>query len=192
MAETTAVPPQPQPQEPPPPRLRPLRRDDWAELVEVYRDAVRSQASGLYSRQQIEAWAEHAGRSGDLAAALARGQGLASLGAPPAEPIEAFALLDPADRLSLLYCRGRSCRQGRARALLQALELTARRGGIRRLRTEASQLSRPLLERCGWQLEAEEEVLFAGVRFRRWRMIKPLDGPEPWSEDGRSPAAAVP
>lgn len=189
MADTTALPPQPQP---PQPRLRSLRRDDGVELVEVYRDAVRSQASGLYSREQIEAWAEHAARSDDLAAALVRGQGLASLGDPPGEPIEAFALLDPADRLSLLYCRGRSCRQGRARALLQALEQTARSCGIRRLRTEASQLSRPLLERCGWQLEAEEEVLFAGVLFRRWRMIKPLEGPEPWSEDGRSPAAAVP
>jgi len=189
MADTTALPPQPQQ---PQPRLRSLRRDDGAELVEVYRDAVRSQAPGLYSRAQIEAWEEHAGRSGDLAAALARGQGLASLGDPPGEPIEAFALLDPADRLSLLYCRGRSCRQGRASALLQALEQTARSRGIRRLRTEASQLSRPLLERRGWQLEAEEEVLFAGVLFRRWRMIKPLEGPESWSEDGRSSAAAVP
>jgi hypothetical protein len=42
------------------------------------------------------------------------------------------------------------------------------------LRTEASQLSRPLLERRGWRIEAEEEVLFAGVSFRRWRMIKAL------------------
>jgi GNAT superfamily N-acetyltransferase len=158
-----------------PQRLRRLRRSDRAELVELYRDAVSSQAVGLYSEAQIQAWAQHADHGADLAAALERGYGLASLGDPPADPIEAFGLLDPPDRLSLLYCRGRSCRQGRASALLQALEQEARRRGIRRLRTEASQLSRPLLQRRGWQLEAEEEVLFARVRFRRWRMIRPLD-----------------
>lgn len=156
-------------------RLRCLVPADQAELAQLYRDAVRSQAVGLYSEAQIQAWAQHADQGADLAAALQRGYGLASLADPPAASIEAFALLDPLDRLSLLYCRGRSCRQGRASALLQALEQEAHRRGIRRLRTEASQLSRPLLERRGWQLEAEEEVLFAGVLFRRWRMIRLLE-----------------
>ena len=155
--------------------LRPLLPSDLEELVEVYRDAVLSQARGLYSPEQIAAWADHAGRGAGLAAALQGGWGLASLGDTPAGGIEAFALLDPLDRLSLLYCRGRSCRQGRATALLQAVQAEARRRGINRLRTEASQLSRPLLERLGWQLDAEEEVRFAGVLFRRWRMIRPLN-----------------
>jgi hypothetical protein len=31
-----------------------------------------------------------------------------------------------------------------------------------------------LLERLGWQLEAEETVLFAGEPFVRWRMIRDL------------------
>jgi GNAT superfamily N-acetyltransferase len=88
--------------------------------------------------------------------------------------IEAFALLDPEDRLSLLYCRGRSSRQGRATALLEALESHARTGGVRRLRTEASQLSRPLLERRGWVVETEETVALGGVPFLRWRMGKDL------------------
>jgi len=45
---------------------------------------------------------------------------------------------------------------------------------VERLRTEASQLSRPLLERRGWRVEAEETVLFAGAWFQRWRMIREL------------------
>ncbi len=156
------------------PSLRPLVAADLPELVELYRDAVLSQTHGLYSDRQIQAWAHHAGRDGGLVEALARGVGLASCAAPPGRTIEAFALLDPIDRLSLLYCRGRSSRQGRATALLAALEGIALGHGSRRLRTEASQLSRPLLERLGWQVEGEEEVLFAGVLFRRWRMIKDL------------------
>jgi GNAT superfamily N-acetyltransferase len=156
------------------PLLRPLVAADLPELVDLYRDAVTSQTRGLYSERQIEAWARHAGRDAGLAEALGRGVGLASCAAAPEETIEAFALLDPIDRLSLLYCRGRSTRQGRATALLTALEDIALARGCQRLRTEASQLSRPLLERLGWRLEGEEEVLFAGVLFRRWRMIKDL------------------
>jgi len=159
---------------PPDPSLRPLLAADLPELVDLYRDAVLSQTPGLYSQAQIQAWAHHAEREPGFAAALARGVGLASCGDPPGRCIEAFALLDPIDRLSLLYCRGRSSRQGRGRRLVHALEQVARGRGCRQLRTEASQLSRPLLERLGWHVEAEEEVLFAGELFRRWRMIRAL------------------
>lgn len=157
------------------PLLRPLVAADLPELVELYRDAVLTQTPGLYNERQIQAWAGHGDRAAGLAEALARGVGLASCAGPDQCSIEAFALLDPIDRLSLLYCRGRSSRQGRASALLAALERIARERGCRRLRTEASQLSRPLLERLGWRLEAEEEVMFAGVLFRRWRMIRDLN-----------------
>ena len=90
------------------------------------------------------------------------------------EQVEAFALLDPPDRLALLYCRGRSSRQGRATALLQALQSHAFSQGVGQLRTEASQLSRPLLERQGWRLEAEETAWYDGVAFQRWRMLRDL------------------
>jgi putative acetyltransferase len=151
------------------PDLRPLTPADHDSLVAVYRDAVESQAGGLYSPAQVEAWAGHPGRSGALRQPLQEGFGLGS-----GATIEAFGILHPADRLALLYCRGRSCRQGRSSAILAALEHHAARAGIPQLRTEASQLSRPLLERRGWQVEAEETVLFAGEWFLRWRMIKGL------------------
>lgn len=153
------------------PSLRPLAPADLPELVAVYRDAVLSQTPGRYSPAQVQAWADHASRSDALADALRQGRGLASCS--PAG-IEAFGVLAPADRLALLYCRGRACRQGRASAILAALEAEASAAGIRRLRTEASQLSRPLLARRGWQVEAEETVLFGGAWFQRWRMIKAL------------------
>jgi GNAT superfamily N-acetyltransferase len=155
--------------------IRPLSPDDEAEVISVYRDAVLSQAPGPYSADQVAAWANHARSDAGVAAALRRGYGLASCAAADARRIEAFALLDPADRLSLLYCRGRARRQGRATALVHRLEAHARQLGQRSLRTEASVLSRPLLERLGWTVEAEEEVRLGGVAFRRWRMIRELD-----------------
>jgi putative acetyltransferase len=173
------------------PDLRPLTPADHDSLVAVYRDAVESQTPGLYSPAQIAAWAGHAARSGALLQPLQEGFGLASAGEllpdgvldpgnldsrnrSDGPPIEAFGILHPPDRLALLYCRGRSCRQGRSSAILQALEQHASQQGILQLRTEASQLSRPLFLRRGWQVEREEQVLFAGEWFHRWRMIKGL------------------
>jgi putative acetyltransferase len=154
--------------------LRPLQASADAEQVaEVYRDAVLSQAGGLYTPEQIEAWSSHPRHSEELRQALERGFGLVSC-ASAGGSIEAFGLLDPLDRLSLLYCRGRSCRQGRASALLEGLQQHARAAGVLWLRTEASQLSRPLLERQGWRVEAEETALYAGVSFQRWRMGRSL------------------
>jgi hypothetical protein len=150
-----------------------LATADGDQVAAVYRDAVLSQSPGLYSEAQTRAWSQVA-QEPSFRAILKRGLGLASCSASDLSSIEAFALLEPGDRLSLLYCRGRASRQGRANALLERLEHHARDCGCGQLHTEASQLSRPLLQRRGWLTEAAEEVLFAGVPFQRWRMIKPL------------------
>lgn len=154
--------------------LRPYRSDDLPALLAVYGEAVRSQCQGVYSPEQVQAWARHALDSSSVAATIERGRTVVNPVGAADERIAAFAVIDPIDRLALLYCDGRWSRQGRAGALLHELEQHARSQRVKRLRTEASQLSRPLLHRCGWQVEAEETVLFAGVSFVRWRMIKPL------------------
>jgi GNAT superfamily N-acetyltransferase len=162
-------------------RLRLLQPADATAALAVLVDAVQGQAPALYRPDQVRAWCEHAFSRADLPATFARGHGWASVTRedsapprPPHESLEAFALRDPPDRLSLLYCRSRSSRQGRATELLQAVETSAFTEGHRRLRTEASQFSRPLLERHGWSVEASEVVVLAGVSFERWRMIKVL------------------
>jgi GNAT superfamily N-acetyltransferase len=107
-----------------------------------------------------------------LAAALNQGSGLVSCA--ESGEIEAFAVMEPADRLSLLYCRGRSVRQGHATRLLNRLEALATSQGLAQLRTEASQLSRPLLLRRGWRVAWVEALLIDGTLFRRYRMTKSL------------------
>jgi len=106
--------------------LRLLTPADLPQLVAVYREAVLSQTPTLYSAEQVQAWAHHAGSSDALVEPLLTGYGLASLGsqtgAEDALSIEAFGILHPEDRLALLYCRGRSSRQGRAGTILSAME----------------------------------------------------------------------
>ena len=142
--------------------------------MEVYADAVRTLATPLYRPEQIQAWAAYPHSHTAVREALGRGVGLVGTTADRPSAVEAFALLDPRDRLALLYCRGRSSRKGLATGLVRSLEAHARRAGQTRLRTEASQLSRPLLERLGWQVDQEERILFAGEPFLRWRMSTSL------------------
>lgn len=158
--------------------IRRIKPSDGEALIAVYHDAVISQAPGLYSPRQIQAWAGHAATGPEVRQALGRGYGLVAcqqgLDQASAPSLEAFALLDPSDRLALLYCRGRSSRRGLATQLVTDLVSHASTLGIRRLRTEASQLSRPLLERLGWHVQAEERLIFAGEPFLRWRMERHL------------------
>lgn len=135
------------------PNMKPLRRlecSDHDAVREVYRQAVESCCSELYTAEQRAAWAHQSG-SLTLLSCLQRGQGLVSCGADGT--IAAFAVREPADRIALLYCRPAHQRQGHAGRLLLALEQDARRQGIARLRTEASFLSRALFLRQGWQQE---------------------------------------
>ena len=137
-------------------------------LREIYADAIESQAPQLYSDQQVKSWAALAWLPGVLDQTLKQGSGWIS------GEDAAFAMRYPQDRLALLYCRGRAARQGHGKALLERLEADAIADGVRSLRTEASQFSRPLFERYGWSLVAPETITIAGVLFERYRMHKAL------------------
>ena len=137
-------------------------------LREIYADAIESQAPQLYSDQQVKSWAALAWLPGVLDQTLKQGSGWIS------GEDAAFGMRYPQDRLALLYCRGRAARQGHGKALLERLEADAIADGVRSLRTEASQFSRPLFEHYGWSLVTPETITIAGVPFERYRMHKAL------------------
>ena len=148
--------------------MRPIQPTDSLLLREIYVDAIQTQASQAYSPEQIKAWANLAWLPGLLDRILEEGQGWIS------GIDDGFAIRYPVNRLSMLYCRGRSSRQGHGTALLQAIERDAQRMGIQRLLTEASLLSRPMLEQRGWTVIAPEPFMIAGVPFVRFQMEKIL------------------
>ena len=148
--------------------LRPIRSVDHPLLREIYQDAIETLAPQLYSADQVRAWSALALLPQVLDRTLAEGSGWIS-GAG-----EAFAMRYPHDRLALLYCRGSAARRGHGTALVKRIEADAHQAGINRLTTEASQLSRPLLERHGWELITPESIAIGGVMFERYRMAKSL------------------
>ena len=148
--------------------LRRIQSTDADLLRAIYADAIESQARGLYSEAQIHAWVSLAWLPGVLDRVFREGDGwISGDGA-------AFAMRQPPDRLALLYCRGRASRQGHGTALVKRIECDARAEGLLHIHAEASLLSRPLLERCGWQFVRFETFTVAGVPFTHHRMERQL------------------
>jgi len=148
--------------------LRPIRSADAPLLREIFADAIESQAPGLYTSHQIRAWTSLAWLPGVLDRLFRDGDGwISGEGA-------AFAMRQPQDRLALLYCRGRASRQGHGTALVKRIECDARADGLAHIHAEASLLSRPLLERCGWRFLRLETFTVAGVPFEHHRMERQL------------------
>ena len=148
--------------------LRRIQSTDADLLRAIYADAIESQARGLYSEAQIHAWVSLAWLPGVLDRVFREGDGwISGDGA-------AFAMRQPPDRLALLYCRGRASRQGHGTALVKRIECDARAEGLLHIHAEASLLSRPLLERCGWRFLRLETFSVAGVPFAHHRMERQL------------------
>jgi putative acetyltransferase len=150
--------------------LREYNDPDLPAVVAVYREAVREIAPSLYTPAQVAAWAAFADTDRDLRPMLAQGYRLVIEN--PAGGIDAFAVLDPADYVSLLYSR--VSRRGHATRLLEALETEARRRGIARVHTAASLVSHPLFLRRGYTIDRLETVERNGIGFDRYRMSKRL------------------
>ena len=151
--------------------LRPCEGSDEMDLREVYEDAIRSCGKSLYSQEQIEAWIALAYLPGILDKPLKEGVGWVSC---VNKTIEAFALRYPSNRLALLYCRGRSSREGHATNLLHQIEADALKEKPINLKTEASLCSYKLLLNHGWKIIAPEEIQIGGINFSRYLMEKTL------------------
>ena len=152
--------------------LRPCDNSDEMVLREVYEDAIQTCDKSLYSQEQIEAWSSLAYLPGVLDKPLNQGEGWVSC---VDDTIEAFALKYPQNRLALLYCRGRSSRQGHATALLHQIEKDTVQHRPFNLKTEASLCSYQIFLRHGWKIIAPQEIQIGGVHFSRYLMEKTLN-----------------
>ena len=151
--------------------LRPCVGSDEIALREVYEDAIRACDNSLYSKEQIDAWSSLAYLPGVLDKSFKHGIGWVSC---VNENIEAFAIKYPKNRLALLYCRGRSSRQGHATDLLHQIEDDTLNNRPVTLKTEASLCSYKLLLRFGWRIISPEKIQIGGVDFSRYLMEKTL------------------
>lgn len=156
--------------------LRDGRPGDGPAAFALFQSAVLEGAASHYSLPERTAWAR-----GEPTAAWERrllaGRCIVaetSAGMPP--EMAGFFTLGDDGYLDFAYVAPRFIGQGLGRCLYAAIEAHAIACGMPVLSSEASHLARPLLERCGWTVEARQSVIRHGVPITNFRMHKQLGG----------------
>ncbi|WP_084688070.1 GNAT family N-acetyltransferase [Paraburkholderia oxyphila] len=149
-----------------------VAQQDAAPLAALFRDAILTLAAPHYDAAQRAAWASAADDLDAFDARLARGVTLVAWHA--GQPV-AFGQLLPCDHVEMLYVAPAWTRRGLASALIARFEVLAREAGASTLDTDASALARPVFERAGFSLVAEEIVRRGSVSLPRFHLCKPLD-----------------
>lgn len=153
-------------------RIRNFRPDDAEGLALLFHASVREVGIRGYSAVQVAAWSP---APPDPALYLAKAPGRTFLVAvnESDEPI-GYGDLEPDGHIDHLFCRPDSVGKGVGSALIGALEQAARGSGIGTLYVEASEVARPVFERCGFVVEQRRQFERRGVPMHNYSMTKPL------------------
>jgi len=147
--------------------LRNYTDADAAELLNLYRQTIRTVNSRDYDSEQIAAWASDAielepwgTRFNDRFAYVAQLQ----------NQTVGFADMDAKGYLDRLFVSAAHQRQGIAKLLLCRLIADAREAGIATITTAASITAKPFFERFGFQVLQQQSVSCRGVWLTNYRM----------------------
>lgn len=145
--------------------------DDIDALIDLFRSSVRSVARRDYTLDQVTAWApDQIDRSG-WASRCANSQTYVAV---LQNNLVGFTLVELDGHLDMMYVHPAHQDKGVASALLEQVELFARRHRLAQLYTEASITARPFFEHRGFRLIAQQVVSKGGQDFINYRMEKNL------------------
>lgn len=157
--------------------LRLFRHEDAHALAALTRAAINVVGSHGYTADQVAAWAARH-QTADRFIERVVGGSRVVVAADDSDTPVAYALLEPDGHLDMLYCHPEHTRCGLAELLLKDAEDHARKTGITRLYTEASELARPAFERAGYAVshrrDFEIEHDGKAVPIHNYAMEKPL------------------
>jgi putative acetyltransferase len=151
--------------------IRRYKPDDAECIAELYRKSVREIAIGMYTPEEVEAWASYADEIEELRHRLAEGL---TLVAESEDGLVAFGQLKPLDHLEFLYTVKKYSRMGIATEIYKRLERHALANGAGYLTTDASRVSKPLFESLGFRLECPVVERRKGVDIECFKMKKEL------------------
>jgi len=151
------------------PALRPYQPSDLTSVIAIFLSAIRESAVKDYDPAQIDAWAQ-VDRQRWENRRLSRPTWVAVVDAE----IVGFTDLEPDGLLDMIYVRPAYQRMGVASLLLQQVETTARLWGLSRVFTMASLTARPLFERRGFQVLAQQQATIGGQSLIHFCMQKTL------------------
>lgn len=157
--------------------VRAYRAADAAALGRLFFDSVHRGTAAAYSQAQRTAWAPAppegdawAARLGEATTLVAEQDG-APIGFMSLTTTEAEVGLGLVD---MAFVHPDHAGQGVASALYAALEEAARRAGLSRLETDASEIARPFFAAKGFMHIRAQQPVRRGVRLVNHRMGKTL------------------
>jgi putative acetyltransferase len=125
-----------------------------------------------YSSEQVAAWSPS---KPDADRYLRQAEGRTFLVAVDDHGVIAgYGVLESSGHIDHLYCRPDVVGTGVGSAILAAMEESARKAGISRLFTEASEAARRLFERRGFKMDARNDFTINSVAIHNYRMSKSI------------------
>lgn len=152
--------------------LREALRSDLPALAAMRERSIRVLARGVYTDEQIEAWARAASDLGGTSR-IFDGR-LVILAVDTDDRPLAFADLEADGHVDFLYAAPEASGTGAAGAVMDRIEAAARERVLARLYTEASERARPFLERRGFTVTARRDLTIDGVAIHNHAMEKAL------------------
>ncbi len=163
--------------------IRLFRRQDAAQIAQLFHETVREINVRDYSIAQVQAWAPNDLQFRNWAdVCSSRFTYVAEEGGV----IIGFGELEPDGHLDCFYCHKNYQRRGVGRQIYQKIETKALELGLNRLFTEASITAKPFFQRLGFSVVSEQRVTRRGESFTNYAMKKLL---YPSGEDPRKSRA---
>ncbi len=149
--------------------VRRYRCGEEEALWTLLHDTVHAVNRAHYSQMQLDAWAPAEHDAAQWRDRLAETRPLVAEVA--GQPV-GFAELRGDGAIDCFYCHKDWQGKGVGSALLDAIEEDAKRGGMARLRVDASITAKPFFERWGFAVDAVQRVTRRGVGFTNYAMSK--------------------
>jgi len=152
--------------------IRPAEGKDNFLLGDVYRSAILAIGEEFYSPEQVVAWSSYPDDEAEFTRWIQEASTYVAMTADSV--LVGFGGLEKGGRISSLFVAPDFMRQGVASALLTHLITEVDSRNIDELTTHASEFSKPLFKKFGFEVMNIEHTILKGVDFTRYFMRKVL------------------
>src|SRR5215469_2852639 len=140
---------------------------DAAGLADVFFRSVRQVALSDYTAAQVAAWAPEPPAPEQVHRMACDGGRLTLVAVDDDDRVVGFINLEPDGHIDHLFVAPEAAGHGIASRLYEAIEEAARKQGISRLFTEASELARRVFQRKGFVVLERQDKVLRGVSIHR-------------------------
>ncbi len=149
--------------------IRKYKTKDCSFMAKIFYETVHAINKSDYTKEQLDAWAT--GRV-NLEVWDCSFLEHNTLIAEIEDEIVGFADMDKGGYLDRLYIHKDFQRRGIATALIQELELNARKIGVSTFETYASITAKPFFEKQGYIFQVKNHVVRNGIVIVNYKMVK--------------------